>query len=41
MQDLFQNYVSDLDKLRDAFHDELSGHSGRAVKGDGHLRSSQ
>jgi hypothetical protein len=23
MQDLFQNYVSDLNKLRDAFHDEL------------------
>jgi hypothetical protein len=25
MQDLFQNYVSDLNKLRDAFHDELVG----------------
>jgi hypothetical protein len=24
MQDLFQNYVSDLKKLRDAFHDELT-----------------
>ena len=24
MQDLFQNYVSDLNKLRDAFHDELT-----------------
>jgi hypothetical protein len=23
MQDLFQNYVSDLNKFRDAFHDEL------------------
>jgi hypothetical protein len=25
MQDLFQNYVSDLNKLRDAFHNELTG----------------
>jgi hypothetical protein len=24
MQDLFQNYVSDLNKLRDAFHNELT-----------------
>ena len=24
MQDLFQDYVSDLNKLRDAFHDELT-----------------
>ena len=24
MQDLFQNYVDDLNKLRDAFHDELT-----------------
>ena len=24
MQDLFQNYVDDLNKLRDAFHDELA-----------------
>jgi len=24
MQDLFQNYVSDLNKLRDAFHEELT-----------------
>ena len=24
MQDLFQNYVSDLNKLRDAFHSELA-----------------
>ena len=24
MQDLFQKYVSDLNKLRDAFHDELA-----------------
>ncbi len=24
MQDLFQHYVSDLDKLRDAFHNELT-----------------
>src|SRR5580693_8615749 len=24
MYDLFQNYVSDLNKLRDAFHDELT-----------------
>ncbi len=24
MQDLFQNYVSDLNKLRDAFHGELT-----------------
>ena len=24
MQDLFQNYVSDLNKLRDAFHSELT-----------------
>ena len=24
MQDLFENYVSDLNKLRDAFHNELS-----------------
>ena len=24
MQDLFQNYVTDLNKLRDAFHDELT-----------------
>jgi hypothetical protein len=25
MQDLFQSYVSDLNKLRDAFHNELTG----------------
>ena len=24
MQDLFQNYVSDLNKMRDAFHEELT-----------------
>ncbi len=24
MQDLFQNYVDDLNKLRDALHDELA-----------------
>ena len=24
MQDLFQNYVDDLNKLRDAFHEELA-----------------
>ena len=24
MQDLFQNYVSDLNKLKDAFHNELT-----------------
>jgi hypothetical protein len=41
MQDLFQTYVSDLNKLKDAFHNETHGHSGRAVKGNGQLRSSR
>ena len=32
MQDLFQNYVSDLTKLRDAFHGELEATAGDLSK---------
>jgi len=32
MQDLFQNYVSDLNKLRDAFHGELVATAGELSK---------
>jgi hypothetical protein len=35
MQDLFQNYVSDLNKLRDAFHDELTGTAEELAKAMG------
>jgi hypothetical protein len=37
MQDLIQNYVSDLHKLREVFHKER-GDRGRAVEGNGPLR---
>ena len=32
MQDLFQNYVDDLNKLRDAFHDELTAQARELSK---------
>ena len=32
MQDLFQNYVHDLNKLRDAFHEELTTTAGELSK---------
>jgi hypothetical protein len=32
MQDLIQNYVSDLNKLRDAFHSELEATAGEQSK---------
>jgi hypothetical protein len=35
MQDLFQNYVSDLNKLRDVFHDELTATAGELSKAMG------
>jgi hypothetical protein len=38
MQDLFQNYVSDLNKLREAFHSELEATGGRSVEGNDALR---
>jgi hypothetical protein len=38
MQDLIQNYVNDLHKLREVFHKELEANCGRAIKGNGPLR---
>ena len=35
MQDLFQNYVDDLNKLRDAFHDELTAQAQELSKAMG------
>ena len=35
MQDLFQNYVDDLNKIRDAFHDELSAQAQELSKAMG------
>jgi hypothetical protein len=35
MQDLFQNYVDDLIKLRDAFHDELAAQAQELSKAMG------
>lgn len=35
MQDLFQNYVSDLNKLRDAFHSELTATAEELTKAMG------
>jgi hypothetical protein len=35
MQDLFQNYVDDLIKLRDAFHDELAATAAELSKAMG------
>jgi hypothetical protein len=35
MQDLFQNYVSDLNKLRDAFHNELTAKAEELSKAMG------
>ena len=32
MQDLYQNYVSDLNQLRAAFHDELAATAGELSK---------
>jgi hypothetical protein len=36
MQDLFQNYVGDLNKLREAFHGELAGTAEELSKAMGH-----
>jgi hypothetical protein len=35
MQDLFENYVDDLNKLRDAFHDELAAQAQELSKAMG------
>ena len=35
MQDLFQNYIDDLNKLRDAFHDELAAQARELSKAMG------
>jgi hypothetical protein len=35
MQDLFQKYVDDLNKLRSAFHDELAAQAGELSKAMG------
>ncbi len=41
MQDLFQNYVRDLNKLKDAFHNELTAAAEELSKAMGSLRPSQ
>ena len=41
MQDLFQNYVDSVNKLRDAFHDELAAQAQELSKALDHLRSAQ
>jgi hypothetical protein len=39
MQDLFESYVSDLNKLRDAFHDELTARAEELTKALGSYAS--